>query len=368
MIKDVLTIAWEYMRRRKFDVAIRLLESKYETYEGNFEYYLTLGIACLYVGEIGSARSYFESTRKLNLTDTRLLLGQAAIFLRRGDTSNALQYYMQVKDNDPNNKIANDAIEFIRVNGNYDTICRWVDTGRIEQFYPPLGANPDKIAAVVVPVVALILGVVFAFIILPQKFDNPYKGSRRDISELALTVEDNSNLQEKNLSTQSYLFILNDKQIKKSYTDALQYFQAHRDNMAQIEINRLLNSNASLPIKQKAQILKGFLESPTFDTLSDNPDYDKVQSEPYLYLDTYVAWGGKITNVIQNNDGSFSCQLLVGYESGEVVVGIVNVKFPKSLNIAVDQPVKILGQISIEDKKVYLKGKSVYQSVKDGLL
>lgn len=368
MVKDVLTLAWGYMRRRKFGMAIKLLENKAEVYSGNFEYYLTLGIACLYVGEIGSARSYFEHTRKLNLTDSRLLLGQAAIFLRRGDTANALQYYMQVLDNDAENKVALDAIEFIRIKGDYDTICRWVDTGRIEQFYPPLGVNPDKVTAFIIPALAMVLGITLALVILPKHLSKPYQGQRMDISNLALTSEENANLQEKNLSTQAYLYILNDKQIKNSYSNALQYFQSHRDNMAQLEINRILNSNASLPVKQKAQVLMGYLESPTFDTLTDNPHYDEVQADPYLYLDCYVSWGGKITNAVVNNDGSYSCQLLVGYESGEVVIGIIPVKFPKSMNIALDQPVKILGQISLEDKKIYLKGKSVYQSVKDGLL
>ncbi len=85
MAQDVLTIAWKFMRRRKFATAIRLLEGRKEIYEGNFEYYLALGIACLYAGDIGYAVVNFQQARNLKLTDTRLLLGQAAIFLRRGD-------------------------------------------------------------------------------------------------------------------------------------------------------------------------------------------------------------------------------------------------------------------------------------------
>ena len=146
MAKDALSLAWLDMRRRRFATAIKRLEAKKEIYEENFEYYVTLGIACLYVGDIGASSSYFQLARRIKLTDTRLLLGQAAIFLRRGDTARALQYYLEIKENDPLNKTADEAMEFIRVHGNYDTICRWVDTGKIEQFYPPLGSNPDKVA------------------------------------------------------------------------------------------------------------------------------------------------------------------------------------------------------------------------------
>ena len=365
MAQDVLTIAWRFMRRRKFATAIKLLEARQDIYEGNFEYYILLGIACLYVGDIGSSSLYFQQARKIKLTDTRLLLGQAAIFLRRGDTERALQYYIEIKENDAGNKIARNAIEFIRMHGDYDTICRWVDTGRIEQFYPSLGVNPEKVAAIVAPSVCFILGVVLVLSLFPKK--NYYKGGRLDLTELSLSSDEKNNAQEKDLSGQTFGYILSDKQIYKSYLDAMDYFQTHRDNAAQVEINRILNSNASLTIKKKAQLLMGYLEEPTFDTLTDNPSYKAVEADPALYLDAWVSWGGKVTNAVVYEDGSYSCQLLVGYESGEVVEGIVTVRFASEPNITPDQPVKILGKISTQDGKIYLSGRAIYQSIKGGL-
>ena len=50
MAKDALSLAWLDMRRRRFATAIKRLEAKKDIYDENFEYYLTLGIACLYVG------------------------------------------------------------------------------------------------------------------------------------------------------------------------------------------------------------------------------------------------------------------------------------------------------------------------------
>ena len=272
---------------------------------------------------------------------------------------------MEVKENEPGNKVALNAIEFIRTRGNYDTICRWVDTGRIEQFYPPLGVNPEKIAAIVAPSVCFILGIVLVIALFPRK--NLYKGARLDLTELTLSSDEKSNAQEKDLSTQSYGYILSDKQISKSYTAAMEYFQSHRDNAAQVEINRLLNSNASVSIKKKAQILMSHLEEPTFDTLTDNPAYKAVEADPALYLDAWVSWGGRITNAVVYEDGSYACQLLVGYESGEVVEGIVTVKFAAEPNITPDQPVKILGKICSLDGKIYLEGRAIYQSIKGGL-
>ena len=105
MAKDALSLAWSDMKCRHFATAIKRLESRADVYEENFEYYLTLGIACLYVGDIGASSSYFQMARKIKLTDTRLLIGQAAIFLRRGDTARAIQYYLEILGNAPQNSV-----------------------------------------------------------------------------------------------------------------------------------------------------------------------------------------------------------------------------------------------------------------------
>ena len=362
MAKDALSLAWLDMRRRRFATAIKRLEAKKESYEENFEYYVTLGIACLYVGDIGASSSYFQLARRIKLTDTRLLLGQAAIFLRRGDTARALQYYLEIKENDPLNKTADEAMEFIRVHGNYDTICRWVDTGKIEQFYPPLGSNPDKLAMFGIMGAAFVLGCVFTFIFFPR--GQQYTGPRADLSKLELSSEEKSEAKEKDLSTQSYAIVLSNKEINKKYNDALKYFQAHRDNAAQIEVNMILNSDASVAIKKKARLLMGYFEIPDFDTISDVPSLTDVAGNPALYLDCWVNWGGKISNAITYEDGSYVCDLLVGDDALAKYEGSVKVHFDAAPAVDGGRAVKILGKIVLEDGAISLRGRAVYQSIK----
>ena len=362
MAKDALSLAWLDMRRRRFATAIKRLEAKKEIYDENFEYYLTLGIACLYVGDIGASSSYFQLARRIKLTDTRLLLGQAAIFLRRGDTARALQYYLEIKENDPQNKTADEAMEFIRIHGNYDTICRWVDTGKIEQFYPPIGSNPDKITLVSIVGAAFVLGCVFTFLFFPRS--QQYTGPRADLTKLELSSEEKSDAKEKDLSTQSYAFVLSNKEINRSYNNALKYFQTHRDNAAQIEVNRILNSDASVAVKKKARLLMGYFEIPDFDTITDVPSLTEVAENPALYLDCWVNWGGKISNAVTFEDGSYTCDLLVGDETLAKYEGTVRVHFESAPLVDGGRAVKILGKIVLEDGLVSLRGRAVYQSIK----
>ena len=362
MRQDTLTVAWKYMSRRRFSTAIKLLEDKADTYQEHFDYYLKLGIACLYIGDIGAASSYFQHARRLKMTDSNLILGQAAIFLRRGETDRALQYYLEIKENDPQNKTAGEAIEFVRTHGDYDTICRWVDTGRIEQFYPPLGVNTDRVWGILLPLAACLLGCALFFVLFPGR--KPYTPSRADLGALELSDEEKKDARESDLSGQTYQFILSDKEIAKTYSAAIQYFNEHRDNASQIEVNRLVNSNASSAIKQKAHVLSTYFESPDFDTIKDIPDFASVKENPSLYDDCWVSWGGKVSNANTYEDGSYSCDFIIGDEQLRHYEGTVLVRFEVVPNVESDQYVKILGQLEVSGGTVTVKGRSLYQTVR----
>lgn len=362
MRRSVLDTAHILLKRRKFSLAISILESNSEIYEDDFDYYITLGTACLYVGDAGSASSYFGKAREIKLTDTRLLLGQAAIFLRRGDTERAIQYYLEILENDPSNTVAKSAMEFIRTKGEYTEICKYVDNGKIARFYPPLGVNPDLIRNIILTAASVSI-IVFAAIRFTPKTRHSSVGPRANLEKLELTLTEQKNAQEKDLSGTVVQYILSNEKINKSYENAMQYFQDKRDNACLVEINRLINSNASFAIKQKASVLMTYLAEPTFDSLLDNYTYSQVTEEPSLYLDVWVVWSGRISNAEELANGAWRCDLLVGYEDMKNLEGIVPLTFDPAPVPSIDgeRPVQILAKVCLDGNRVVLKGKSVYQ-------
>lgn len=367
--------AHSLLQRRKFSHVISLLESgnNPEFYRESFDYFLTAGIACLYLGDIGSAGAYFQRARHIRMTDTTLLCAQAVLFLRRGYVDRAISYYVDVLDYDPDNKLALDAMEFIRAHGTYEEICKTIDSGEIERFYPPLGINPDVIKRIALSVLA---GVALAFLIF--NFGNfsrsirgirlPVSGQRADLSSLFLSVDELGNARSKDLSGGVYKYILTDSQIKKSYDLAMKHFQDYRENASQIEINRILNSNASDAIKAKANMISTYFKEATFDSLADyndNIEYADVAKEPELYLGCMVAWSGRVSNAVTEGT-SYRCDLLVGYENMERVEGFVPLFFEVAPYPAIDgeRPVKVLAKIQVENGKILLRGRAVYQPVK----
>lgn len=366
MGRDTFSNARDFMRRRKFSDAITVLQSGEKYYDRTFDYWLLLGTAYLYSGDAGSAWANFEAARKIKMTDVNLLLGQAAIFLRRGDTDRALQYYLDSLEYDPKNKIAKRALEFLRVNGDYNTICRWAETGKLERFYPPIGFNYGRVIKIFMAFVVLAGA---AFFVLPRLTftkKNVMQGTseRADLSSIVLSENELHNARVLDSNNGNYRYILENKEITGSYADALKYFHSYRDNAAQIEVNRIIGSNASAEIKQKAQILSSYLYNtePTFDTLTDSPPYVDVAKDPLLYSGCFVVWAGRVSNARVTENG-YRCDLLVGYDTMERVEGIVPVRFVFSPDISSDRPVTMLARIVVENNRLQLEGKAIYQSV-----
>ncbi|MCI5523293.1 MAG: hypothetical protein SO116_09255 [Treponema sp.] len=369
MARSVLEQGKYLLSKRKFSLAIKVLESKPELYEGVFDWYLTLGTACLYVGDFGGAATHFQKARTIQINNTNLLLGQAAIFLRRGDTDRAIQYYLDILDLEPNNPQAKSALSFIREKGDYETICKWVDNGKIERFYPPLGVNPAIVRNCVFAGIFLGLLIAVFTALVPEKIQT-VNGKRGNLEQIALSQEEKKMPEASDLSDSTVRYILDSKAINRSFEQAMYCFQNYRDNHALIELNRILNSNARVSIRQKAFVFIDMLnKNPTFNSIDDSDDnvsYAEVIKEPELYIGCFAAWSGRIANIQNFEGGAWQCDLLVGYEDNKSVEGKVTVTFEKPVypKVEGDKPVRFLGKVDLADGNVVLRGISIYQPLK----
>lgn len=372
MKRSVIEQARKLIKRRKFGMAIRLLSSHSSSYRGSFEYYLALGTSYLYLDDDGNATQYYEAARKIHINSTELLLGQAAIFLRRGDNISAVEYYLDVLNMDPGNKAARGAIEFIRTDGrDFMNVQRMKSNGKIRRFYPQLGTNPDTIRNCVLGGI-LVLGIAAFLISVWPSEKVRWNGKRGDISNLAITPGEKREALSKDLTSNAVHYLMDNDTVVKSYENAAMYFEKERDNRAKLEINRILNSNATISIKKKAAVLESFLfqggHEPTFDNLDDrdNYSYAEVEGDHILYNGCYVAWTGTIANPEELDDGSWKCVLFVGYHNGIHVEGTVDVVFRPQYRSPInpERPIKILGVVTEKSGKIVLDGRGVYQPVK----
>ena len=162
-----------------------------------------------------------------------------------------------------------------------------------------------------------------------------------------------------------FRYVLTEQQIRNTFNRMRTDFAAYRDNLAQREINRLLGSNASEAVKEKAHTLESYLAQPNFATFRDPFSYQEVAKDPYLYGNCYVDWKGMVSNLrITTKEITFD--FLVGYNEQKVLEGIVPVTLDFAADIRTAMSLELLAQVKTSGDHIVLRGISVHQLMPTG--
>jgi hypothetical protein len=368
MKQDPLSRATRLARRGHYDVAIKTLESEVNRYYNSFDYYYLLGTSCLYTGDFGGALTYFKLARDVKIRDPSVLLGLAVLYLRRGETDRAVDFYLEAQELDEHNRIAKKALRVIRKYAGRENLSRWLESGGLSRLYPPLPAVPLSWGRVCASLAAILLiglftgGVFIKLGILPRPFKN---AEREGLATSALERE------EEEAPVQiggSYRYILTRNEVLRIYGEARTLFTNYRDEAAKVALNRILESNASESVKNKARLLVSSMEVPSFvDPPKDRFTYGEVIKEPALYRDCYVVWRGMATNLDIRQETT-TLDFLVGYDTRSTLEGIVPVNFDFSVAINPERPLEILGRVvpvlaaNASGQDIRLEGLALHQA------
>jgi tetratricopeptide (TPR) repeat protein len=357
MIRDpLLKKAVTLTRKGKYDESIKMLEAEIFHYQDAFIFHHILGLNCLYAGDFGGALTYFTRAKNIKFRDPMTLLGLAALFLRRGETDKALDLYLDIQDLEPKNPAAKKALKIIKKYGGTDELAAWLGRGKLSSLYPPL----PKTAASFRPLPFVIAGIIAAAaagIFLGIRFIPPVS-PRGGLEQSGLEKEEREHPVD---SGGSYRYVLTGDEVLAHYARARNFFNKYQDEAAKRELNRILESNASTAVKNKARLLKGYTAAPGFDSLKDRFSYKEVKDDPFLYRDCYILWKGSPANISAEPDKT-SFDLLVGYDTRTVMEGAVTVEldFPATLTT---EPLEVLGSIvPLGPERFYIRGTGIHQS------
>ena len=357
MPKGVIQRAVQLYRKRRFPQVIRLLESQVFRFRENAEFYRLIGSACLQTGDIGGAESYLRRADQLRPDDPSVLIGLAAAHLKRGDSDKALSVWLRVIEVDPGNRTAMRGLNLLRQASAAERYPELGDPRAFRRLLPPIPLDPRRVVIPVVIAAVLALLVIGYFHALPLV---PRLASRRahrpGVAEIALT------------DTRLTLspdpdggeFQLTQAEVERLFEQTKNYLLAYRDNLAIREANRILRSNASVYVKEKARLLKTFVVTPDFTTIRDPFSFQEVAADPLLYRDCFVVWRGKIAN-LRIGDEAIVFDLLVGYEDSRELLGIVPVMLDFAVTLENGYAVEVLGQVGGADTQIALKAISLHR-------
>lgn len=366
MKKTPLEKALFYLSRRKFTECLYELESSVDLYRDSFSYYLVGGVACLYLNDFGNANLYFQKARQYRQTDVALLLGQAVLYLRHGDTDRAIQYYLDVLDIDRNNKVAKKGIAFIREKGTYEEIFRLIDSNGLKKFYPPLGFNPSVVLALFFTAflaVSVFVGVNFFLPNLSHSIIFRHSGNGLEAADFSLS---DSQLKDGVVAADyadgQFAYILSESEVERLYKNVYKHATEpykgddtlHRTNLARSEANVILNSNASEVFKVKVQEIVDAIDAdrehaPNFSTIIDNFSCEDVIADMIRYDGCYVVWTGMLASPVTVN-GVYKCNFLVWDDNIERLFGNFDLYFqkPPATPISGDRIVQILARVKVD--------------------
>jgi tetratricopeptide (TPR) repeat protein len=344
-----------------------MLQPEVVRYHDSFNYYYILGSACLRAGDLGGAFAYYKRAREIKMLEPPALLGMAVYYLYRGDTGKAVDLYLEVLDLDGRNRIAKRGLQVLRKHGGTEGIQGWLDSGKASRLFPPIPKPPLSparmlgSAALCLLVLALAGGVLIKLGILPP--GRAASSGRMGLSGIALEREDRESPVQ---AGGAYRYILTRSQVLKLYETGRKLFAGYRDEAAKVNLNRIIESNASDPIKNKARLLISYMEVPGFDTLRDRFSYAEVSEDPIVYRDCYVAWQGMAAN-LSAGEAATAFDFLVGYDTRSKLEGIVQVRFDFSVSLNLERPLEVLGRVvpvstAAGEEGIRLEGIALHQA------
>jgi len=341
------------LRARRFSEVISLLEPQVFLHRENFTFYYNLGTACLYVGDFGGAFSYLQRAHQLSSRNPSVLIGLAAVHLRRRQVTEALQYWLQILDLEPRNAIAKRGLAFVRTATDPSVYVTMAESGKLRRFYPALGF---RLPRWFLPAVAVIAVAAITVIFWPLSGIRltPTDLPTRDGTELTRIDQDTSDWTD---FSGEFRYVLTDREIEESFAHVGELFNEFHDNLAQREVNLLYNSNASDLIKERARLLSSYFTEPTFVDFTDNFTYGEVAEEPWLFDSCYVRWSGRVSNIATSDD-AIRFTFLVGYEDERILEGTIPVRVPFAADIQLG-PIELIGRLSFVDGILSLTATSI---------
>ncbi len=309
----------------------------------SYDYYYLLGMSCLYTGDYSGSYSYLR--RALDIDERpNAMLGLGAVLLRRRQTDQALRTYLDIIDMDNRNRRARRALQWLRGLDQPDEAIDWFESNRIRRILPPLGWYVPRWITVPVIVAAAAAIAVAAWPIVDRMVQTVGADSDREGSELVA-----ADRYEQNLVTapREERFQLTSREAERLLNRIGDDFNARRDNLVRRELNRIAMSNAAPALRERAELIRDYLQEPDFSSFSDNFTFDEVRDDPALHEGVYVRWRGRVAN-LDIGDDAIRFDFLAGYHDRQVLDGIVPARIGFAVLLQNDEAVELIGQVEPE--------------------
>jgi len=338
--KNIFKEATTLFKRKKYGKVISLLEPKITLYRNSFRYFYLLGMSCLYRRDWSSAYSYLKKAYSINPDNINIATAYGLLLVRKGARKDGLEIILKIVENSDfrfkkGYKRASKILNIIRKSGSEKDLVVILETNRFRSYFPKPPINTA-------PLLTFLFALFFIAIVSTTfvYFKSVPKSNRENINAIVLLSDEKVS----DFSKSDYKILLSDKEIQLSFLRAKKELNRYNDNLARREINRLLLSNASIDIKQKALALARIIKQPDLKSVKNSFSFEEVSSDPLIYERCYMKWQGRLSD-LKVNDKQITFDFLVGYADRKIVEGIVFATMDFEAILNEEYAYEILGQV-----------------------
>lgn len=346
-----------YYNSQKYSDVVKLLEKEIFLYKNYYFYHYILGMSYLRMGNLGTAQTYLKKAYTLNPTEPDVKQSIAILLAAQGKEDKAIQIWLKMIEENQEIQRSEFSLETIRKNPIQGAL--FLNKNKIyAKLFPEIkvetGQNLSKLIRILLIIASLAFLLIAIFLLIHSKetiklsLSNSKVKEKKAINNIAAYIDDikiNDKEKIENHEGQ-FVFILTETEIKNSFQKIKTHLKQGKDNFARIEINKILNSNASESIKLKAKNLASFISRPNFITFDDYLVLKEIKKNPLIYSNVYVKWEG-IANNIEKKDNITYFDFYVGYNKN-ALEGIITTKTTFDIDINFKDYVEILGQIDYD--------------------
>ncbi|MBN2652721.1 MAG: tetratricopeptide repeat protein [Spirochaetales bacterium] len=348
--------ALKEFKRGNYSLILNSLESQIFIYQENHKFFYIMGMSSLFLNDIGGAYAYLTKAHRLDNENLYIRLALAAVLLKKGQVDKSIKIYLAILEKNPKNKYVKNALSLIKNFEFPDLDSQKLEVKTILSLIPEKKQRKpvSKVTVTFSTLTLILICVTMGGVLGAYKYNKDLRISDRGVPFRSENIENFINFDE------TSKFTMSEEQIKYHYNLCLRYFDKRHDNLARIEFNRLLHSNASEDIKNRVKTMDSMITVPDFNTFKDNHDYSVVinpsdKYAPYVYDRIFVTWKGRISDIEVFKE-KIKFNFLIGYHDKKIVEGIVAAETAFAQEIDNRFGYEILGQIIVnQDASLFLR-------------
>jgi hypothetical protein len=286
----------------------------------------------------------------------------AFIYARHNEKEKAISAWCMALEKEKNNKTAKKALDYIRSKGREINFIEdeFFDAIKYkEPFLIPFGIIL-KAFLIAVCICILITAAFFSINYISQKIINSRLNSRDKINKIYLPDYNPNLLDKPKIKDEKYSY--SEKEIKDIFEKIKSDILDDKVVEAQISINKIKLSNASIQVKLKMDILENFIREPDYSKFKNKISCQDFYKEKKIYNNAYILWTGTVKNLSVSKE-KILFDLIIGSEEKGIITGIIPVILKKDKIINNNDKAGVFGKLKTDSDKnsgnYFIEGKFI---------